>query len=337
MPVQVEILTMKAANGLSALGIGALLALAGCSKLGSGPGDEMSWARGALERNDRIEVVASDATAGTFTVRMKDTGELRVVRLNQLIAGPPVAAVAGTSTQATPAAPGAPETASTGSAGGAAAAPSGASASGKAANAAAPAPGSTTANEPATPGEAAAPPGAPEAAATEQPRVVSATEAESAAPPHAESASGAPPGRVLASGPGYTISTADSKGTSFKRVAAAGPVPSANVERLHEPIICQGDRFLQIDNRNLEFDGDAVSAEDGCEIHITNSRITAKGVGVVARKASVHIENSDIEGDSGSIDASDGAQVYSTSSTFRGLRRRDDNAAFHDLGGNAWN
>ncbi len=80
-----------------------------------------------------------------------------------------------------------------------------------------------------------------------------------------------------------------------------------------------------------------MSAEDGCEIHITNSRITAKGVGVLARKASVHIENSDIEGDSGSVQASDGAQIYATSSTFKGLRRRDDNAAFHDLGGNAWN
>ncbi len=330
---------MKAANGLSALGIGALLALAGCSKLGSGQGDEMSWARGALARNDRIEVVASDATAGTFTVRMKDTGELRVVRLDQLIAGPPAAAAAGgTSAQATPATPATPEIASTGSAGGAAAEPpAGASAPGKSGNAPAPATASTTANGPATPGEAATPPSTPETASTGEPPVVSATEAETPAPPRAESAVGAPPGRVLASGPGYTIRAADSKGTSIRRIATAGPASSATVERLHDPIICQGDRFLQIDNRNLEFDGDAVNAEDGCELHITNSRISAKGVGVVARKASVHIENSDIEGDSGSIDASDGAQVYSTSSTFRGLRRRDDNAAFHDLGGNAWN
>jgi len=39
---------------------------------------------------------------------------------------------------------------------------------------------------------------------------------------------------------------------------------------------CQGARFLRIDSRNLEFQGDAISAEDGCEIHITNSRIAAK-------------------------------------------------------------
>ena len=79
------------------------------------------------------------------------------------------------------------------------------------------------------------------------------------------------------------------------------------------------------------------SAEDGCEIHITNSHITAKGVGVSARNANVHIENSQIEGDAGSIDASEGAQVYAASSTFKGLRRRLDNASFHDLGGNVWN
>jgi hypothetical protein len=328
---------MKAVNGLSAAGIGALLVLAGCSKLGSGAGDEMTWARAALERNDRIEVVASDAAASTFTVRMKDTGELRVVRLDQLMAGPPVATAAASAIPATPATPGTPETASSGSPGSGAAAPGGASAPGTPANPAA-APGTTTAREPATPKEeAVAPSSPPETASTEEPRVVSATESESPSTPHAESAVGAPPGRVLASGPGYTIKTADSRGAAIKRVATAGPVTSATLERLHDPIICQGDRFLQIDNRNLEFDGDAVNAEDGCEIHITNSRITAKGVGVVARKANVHIENSDIEGDSGSIDASDGAQVYSTSSTFRGLRRRDDNAAFHDLGGNAWN
>ena len=155
--------------------------------------------------------------------------------------------------------------------------------------------------------------------------------------PRSEPASGASAGHVLASGPGYTVKAAGAKSAALRRVAGSGPTANASIESHHDPIICQGDRFLQIDNRNLEFDGDAVSAEDGCEIHITNSRIAAKGVGVSARKANVHIENSQIEGDSGSVDASDGAQVYSTSSTFKGLRRRADDAAFHDLGGNVWN
>ena len=80
-----------------------------------------------------------------------------------------------------------------------------------------------------------------------------------------------------------------------------------------------------------------MSAEDGCELHITNSHISAKGIGVLARAANVHIANSEIEGDSGAIDASDGAQVYAEASTFKGLTRRLARSAFHDLGGNVWN
>jgi hypothetical protein len=95
--------------------------------------------------------------------------------------------------------------------------------------------------------------------------------------------------------------------------------------------------MLHIDNRNMQFDGDAVSAQDGCEIHITNSHITATGVGVQARAANVHIDNSLIEGDGGSLDLSHGAQAYAASSHFKGLSRRLDTAAFHDLGGNIWN
>ncbi len=109
------------------------------------------------------------------------------------------------------------------------------------------------------------------------------------------------------------------------------------MEQRYDPIICQGQRMIQIDNQNLAFQGDAITAEDGCEIHITNSHITAGGIGVSARGASVHIKNSSIEGDSGSVSASDGAQVYAQSSTFKGLSRRLDTAALHDLGGNVWN
>jgi hypothetical protein len=281
----------------------------------------MSWARAALERNGRIEVVASDAQASTFTVRMKDTGELRVVPLNQVVAGPPSVA------PATAASPQGNTTAPAATAGAPAGVP---------AETTSPPPNDTTGAPPnegstAAPGEAASTP------TPQEPKVVAADADQGDKPPRSESASGAVPGHVLASGPGYTIKAAEAKGAAVRRVANSGPASSASLERLHEPIICQGNRFLQIDNRNLAFDGDAVSAEDGCEIHITNSRIAATGVGVVARNANVHIENSDIEGDGGSVDASQGAQVYSASSTFKGLRRRADNAAFHDLGGNAWN
>lgn len=163
-----------------------------------------------------------------------------------------------------------------------------------------------------------------------------------------ESAAPAPQGsvgRVLLSGPGYRIAEAGPPAAAGPGEAAGASAPSDTaggalltsipLERRHEPIVCQGPRLLHIDSRNLEFDGDAVSAENGCEVHITNSRIVATGVGVLVRGASVHIDNSSIEGGASSVEASDGAQVYARSSTFKGLIRRLDSAAFHDMGGNA--
>ena len=263
----------------------ALVALAACAPEGQ---DEMSWARAALARNDRIEVVAADRQSGTFTVRVKDTGELRMVRADQLIAGPALPVNAPAAAAGTAAPPAAPVTAEDGPL--------------------------------ASAGEAAVPRDAnPQAAAP------AGTRADTAG------------GRVLKEGPGYTIKAASTAAPAAGGRVRDSTVTSAAVERRHEPIVCHGSRLLHIDNRNLEFDGDAVSAQDGCEIHITNSHISATGVGVTARAANVHIDNSLIEGDTASIDASDGAQVYAASSRFRGLRRRLDTAAFHDLGGNIWN
>jgi hypothetical protein len=314
---------------LSLAGV-ALLGVTACGKLGLGGGDdEMSWAKAALERNDRLEVVASDPQTSTFTVRVKDTGELRMIRADQLVGNPP-----GMS------------------------APAGAPASGTTAPATSqPAPQSPPLNTPTATTSTNAPPeqsragsesdaGASTATASAaapssvprtgfQPEAAPAAEAPN---PNSDVASITPGGRTLESGPGYAIKVASKAPASSARTERdRSGKTSAAVERRHEPIICQGDRLLQIDNRNLEFDGDAVSAQDGCEIHITNSHITAKGVGVSARHANVHIDNSQIEGDSASIDASEGAQVYAASSRFKGMSRRLDNSSFHDLGGNVWN
>ena len=278
----------------------ALLALAACARQGEG---EMSWARSALERNAAVEVVAADEQSRTFTVRMKDTGELRVVRADQLIAGVAAPATGSASAkaapQAGPAAPAGPA---------ASAEPLGADTGAAAVHeAAVPEPSST---EPARPAESA-----PARAKVEAPGG----------------------GRVLKSGPGYSIKASAAPAPASGGRLRDSAVTSAAIERRHEPIVCQGQRLLHIDNRNLEFDGDAVSAQDGCEIHITNSHISATGVGVSARAANVHIDNSLIEGDAAAIDASEGAQVYATSTRFRGLSRRADSASFHDLGGNIWN
>jgi hypothetical protein len=274
----------------------ALLTLAACSREGR---DETNWARAALERNGTLEVVATDQRSRTFTVRDKSTGELRMVRADELI--------------------------------GSASSPAG-SPAGQAAGSAAPSAAETPSAPPPAPAPAAAEatPAAPAGAPPPQPMTQQAS-----LTPQATAAGEAAPGRVLVSGPGYSIkAVAAAPATGGAREVG---VTNAAVERRHEPIVCQGSRLVHIDNRNLVFDGDAVSAEDGCEIHITNSRIKATGVGVSARAANVHIDNSLIEGDQASIDASEGAQVYAASSRFKGLSRRLDNATFHDLGGNVWN
>jgi hypothetical protein len=308
-----------------------VLALSACSKLGMGQ-DEMAWAREALDRNDRLQVVASDSQAKTFTVRMKDSGQLVVIPVDQIVAGPAgdVATVPAKRAAAAPPsealaeAPALPSQAPE----------SAQSPPGTPASAPSQAPGSSTVastGEPRSGGRQVA----PEESYGQSASADEATPPADAKGPHAESAANAKAGSVLASGPGYSIKASGSK------AGPARPSPATAArgtpERLHDPIICQGSRLLHIDNRNLEFDGDAITAEDGCEIHITNTHISAKGIGVLARAANVHIKNSEIDGASGAVDASDGAQVYAESSRFKGLTRRLESSAFHDLGGNVWN
>jgi hypothetical protein len=310
---------------------GLLLALSACSKLGMGQ-DQMAWAKDALERNDRLEVVASDPQAKTFTVRVKESGQLVVIPVDQIVAeatgaipgaGKQVAMTPATSPSGAPSPPPpAPET-SVPEAPPPPVAPS-------RTNDTLPSQqtGSSTV---ATNGEPARPTQESYAASD----ATAQAPAESVSGPHAESAVHAKAGSVLASGPGYSIKASGPKSVAAT-VSPAGAARGAP-EHLHDPIICQGSRLLHIDNRNLEFDGDAITAEDGCEIHITNTHISAKGIGVLARAANVHIKNSEIDGASGSVDASDGAQVYAESSRFKGLTRRLESSSFHDLGGNVWN
>ena len=274
-----------------------LLILAACAREGQ---DEMGWARAALERNKTLEVVAADQQSRTFTVRLKGSGELRTVRADEIVAAP-AASAPREDAQPAPASKPAPGPEAAG-----------------AEHAVAQAGEGTAADEPPVPPEAQ----------IKRPEPVLTSESFTGL-------AHATPGRVLESGPGYTITAAQPASPSAVRQRESNS--SAPLERRHEPIVCQGSRLLHIDNRNLMFDGDAVSATDGCEIHITNSHISASGVGVAARAANVHIDNSQIEGEQASLEASQGAQVYATSSRFRGLSRRLDTAVVHDLGGNVWN
>jgi hypothetical protein len=282
-----------------------LLALSGCSMSGD---DSTAWARGALERNPNLEVVAHDADTGAFTVRDKASGELIVLRADEIIGTVPSAIAAATKPAATSQPAPAPQP------------------------------------EPATPaeGESAATPSGTMARSGEAARAEDVDEPTGPGPQPSNTAFEAATANqpVLASGPGYSIKRGSGASAPAAAATGAGNATAARgvrLEQRYDPIICQGQRMIQIDNQNLAFEGDAITAEDGCEIHITNSHITAGGIGVLARGARVHIKNSSIEGDSGSVSASDGAQVYAQSSTFKGLSRRLDTAALHDLGGNVWN
>ncbi|MGQ0429651.1 MAG: hypothetical protein ACT4UQ_06950 [Gammaproteobacteria bacterium] len=100
-----------------------------------------------------------------------------------------------------------------------------------------------------------------------------------------------------------------------------------------DPVICEGRRMMQLDNRRIFVDGDAITARAGCELHITNSRIVASGTGVVARGATVHISNSYIEGKAGAYHAAPGAKIFLRGTTLNGVRRRDASAEVHELVG----
>jgi hypothetical protein len=257
---------------------------------------EIDWAKAALARNPAYEILATDESAGVFTVRDTAGGTVHTLRLQDLVAAP------------LPPKPAAPV--------------------------AAPAP----AANPETPVENAAP-------APEDEPVMAAN------PPADDQAA---PGEPLAEGPGYRITrgndtaraatpTLEGPGYSITRpepaerpAGATADRIAANVERRTDPIVCQGDRLMRIDGETLSFSGDAVIAEKGCDLFISNANIRAGGVGIIARQARVHIVNSTIGGTRGSYEASDGAELYAARTTFSGVGRRFDNATLNDLGGNEY-
>ena len=233
---------------------------------------EIDWAKAALARNPAFEIVATDESAGVFTVRDTATGTMQTLRLEDLIAAPAVV-------------PTKPEVA------------------------------------------AATPPAPVDAPELPDDTVPPLASAQTTAPVEIERSESS---NALAEGPGYSIARSES---------TAPPEPSAaeeNVERRSDPIICQGNRLMRIDGETIEFTGDAVIAEKGCDLYISNARISAGGVGIIARQARVHIVNSTIGGTRGSYEVSEGAQLYVARSTFSGVGRRFDSATMNDLGGNAY-
>jgi hypothetical protein len=288
-------------NAIPALLLVCAVVLASCAKQEAIR--EIDWAKAALARNPNYEIVATDETAGVFTVRDTATGEMATLKLKDLIA--------------------------------------------------APLPARSPARPAATPQQPAESPEVPE----DEGAGALADNQTTETVPVAPAGSGTP----LAEGPGYSITratgskpekaTAGLEGPGYSIVRQEGASPqtgaantpataqaaASNVERRTDPIICQGNRLMRIDGETIEFTGDAVIAERGCDLYISNARIRAGGVGIIARQqARVHIVNSTIGGVRGSYEASDGAQIYVARSTFTGIGRRFDSASMTDLGGNSY-
>ena len=137
-------------------------------------------------------------------------------------------------------------------------------------------------------------------------------------------------------GPGYTITRDEPRAASTQQSTPNAEAIASNAEKRTDPIICQGDRLMRIDGETIDFEGDAVIAEKGCDLYISNARIRAGGVGIIARQARVHIVNSTIGGSRGSYEASEGAELYVARTTFTGIGRRFDTAQMNDLGGNEY-
>jgi len=133
-------------------------------------------------------------------------------------------------------------------------------------------------------------------------------------------------GQVRISGPGVSIVSEP----QTKSETATTTPPS-------DPVVCDGRRFMHLDSRNINVSGDAVIARNGCELHITNSRITAiAGAGIIVQNATVHIANTQVKGTEASVEAGDGAKLFIRGSTFNGVLKRSDSAQISEDGANAW-
>ena len=267
---------------------------------------EVSWANAALARNPNLEVLATDSSAGVFTVRIKPTGEVRAVRLADLAASP-ISELARAKAQSTERVE---ELAKT-----------------------APPPESAPATQlPAT----ASPPQRPAIAEIRREDGSMVLTPLTPSPAPASAGQNTDPGnytiernggRIKVSGPGVSIVSSGPASATGKRGGG---------ERNPEPMICDGSRLLHLDNRVITAEGNGVIARGGCELYITNSTITAGGTAVIVGDAVVHIANSTIEGTTASFDADDRARMFVRSSTFKGVPRRDAQAVVQDQGGNQW-
>lgn len=187
----------------------------------------------------------------------------------------------------------------------------------------------------------AAPPPEPEPGPSQQESATAGSQtAQATAPDRGEGAAPVPgsvpsgytidrsDGQIRVSGPGVSIVSSGSSASASNQGSAG--------RRAVDPFICEGRRTLQLDNRDIYVDGDAITVRGGCELFLTNSHIVASGTGIVVQDATVHISNSHVEGASASFQADDRAKMYVRGSTFQGVPRRAELTMVQDQGGNRY-
>jgi hypothetical protein len=197
---------------------------------------------------------------------------------------------------------------------------------------------------PAQPAAAASSASAPTAEQTSTEEAQPATASTQSPEAAARTSQSAPEGdEDSANAPGYTIERSGGQvrvsGPGVSIVSSGGDADAqtmAGQQNASEPIICEGERMVHMDNRQIYVEGDAITVRGGCEMYITNSRIIATGTGIVVQDGTVHVSNSHIEGVENSFDADSRAKVFVRASTFKGLPQRSELALVQDQGGNRW-
>jgi len=247
---------------------GALCGLAACDRIGmagapapaAGPpaptvssvSPEVAWASTALARNPNLEVLATDPTAGVFTVRVKTTGEVRAVKLAELAASP-ISELTQRQQVATP------EVAS---------------------------PAATQPAKEATPPSPAAVPKAPTPPAIAPVPAPDETAIAKNTDPTQNYTIKREGGKLRVSGPGVSIVSSGPAGAANSNVAAAltaEPVICEGSRLLHldnrvisfegNGVIARGGCELYITNSTITATGTAVVVNDAV-VHIANSTIT---------------------------------------------------------------
>jgi hypothetical protein len=231
---------------------------------------ELNWASDALKRNPMVEVVATDTNAGVFTVRFKDSGEVRAIKLNELAAVP----VSSLTTR----------TAADG-------------------DVQPPSPSSASA----PPSETTPAPVASTAAPTSAAPNAAAQSFEGANPNYTIERAG---GQVKVSGPGVSIVSTGTKTTSAAQSATAQrssePVICEGRRMLHfdnrniyvdgDAIIARGGCELYITNSRVIASGTGVVIQDAT-VHIANSTIEGGAASFDANdSAKVYVRSSNFQG-----------------------------------------